>query len=718
MVQYNHDLHKWTQEEYAPDCDVDNPGVKATITNRLSGVLCDLPPGGQTASFLNPGVAGTSNDGQVDLHHQKLLSETTKGPPGPVQPEGMLPPASGTEPPATIICLKMMRWFVIRWRQLLLFYLAKTLQTSQQMMKWVILLIMTLLKLFNLQIRGQQWTTSLLHVLLLTRIKLYPVNDMTYTPFNYAEEDLEYSPLTRLDEPWTFERRTSLHRQLLQEQPEQLGHWRPQEVVLPNSPSSTTCHIQLNEFQLPAWKVAWKYTALQLLPPSRTRRTARNGSTTLRTWLVVTMTDRAEGTLHQPAPVITLPLEVAPASSRPMSPWSQQSPITPAVEQTWIKMMRWFVIRWRQLLLVYLAKTLQTSQQMMRWVILLITILLKLFNLQIRGQQWTTSLLHVLLLTRIKLYPVNDMTYTPFIYAEEDLEYSPLTRLDEPWTFERRTSLHRQLLQEQPEQLGHWRPQEVVLPNSPSSTSCHIQLNEFQLPSWKVAWKYTALKLLPPSRTRRTARNGSTTLRTWLVVTMTDRAEGTLHQTAPVITLPLEVAPASSRPLSPWSQQSPITPAVEQACLKMMRWFVIRWRQLLLFYLAKTIQTSQQSKLTVFLLGILGFLQQSFDNNRGSPCRTHNYNLHHKQCLGDSGCKRMLCETSVTVFLKTILYKKVVLLEEPPATISTTNSVSVLWVIGVAGTPFEESTLHLTTDSQLSRFCQENLYHKWRFKKL
>jgi hypothetical protein len=75
---------------------------------------------------------------------------------------------------------------------------------------------------------------------------------------------------------------------------------------------------------------------------------------------------------------------------------------------------------------------------------------------------------------------------------------------------------------------------------------------------------------------------------------------------------------------------------------------------------------------------------------------------------------RMLCKTKVTVFLKTIINKNVVLVEEPPTTISITNSVSVLWVIGVSGIPLEESTLHLTTDSQLLRFYQENLCHKWR----
>jgi hypothetical protein len=62
---------------------------------------------------------------------------------------------------------------------------------------------------------------------------------------------------------------------------------------------------------------------------------------------------------------------------------------------------------------------------------------------------------------------------------------------------------------------------------------------------------------------------------------------------------------------------------------------------------------------------------------------------------------RMLCKTIVTVFLKAVLTKNVVLLEEPQTTISLTHSVSVLWVIGVSGIPLVESTLHLTTESQL-----------------
>jgi hypothetical protein len=60
----------------------------------------------------------------------------------------------------------------------------------------------------------------------------------------------------------------------------------------------------------------------------------------------------------------------------------------------------------------------------------------------------------------------------------------------------------------------------------------------------------------------------------------------------------------------------------------------------------------------------------------------------------------MWCNTKFTVFLETIQIKNGVLLEEPPASISITNNVSVLCVIGVSGIPFEESTLLLTTESQ------------------
>jgi hypothetical protein len=123
MGPCNPDLHEWSQEEYAPDSETDNPGVQAAITNLLKEVQCDLPPGEQNSSFLNPGVAGTSHDGQVDLHRQKLLlisktcaamnldplefaalyNETKKKTPaGPVLPVASLPPVSETETVAEV----------------------------------------------------------------------------------------------------------------------------------------------------------------------------------------------------------------------------------------------------------------------------------------------------------------------------------------------------------------------------------------------------------------------------------------------------------------------------------------------------------------------------------------------------------------------------------------------------------------------------------------
>jgi hypothetical protein len=118
MGPCNPDLHEWTQEEYAPDSETDNPGVQAALTNLLREVQCDLPPGDQNSSFLNPGVAGPSHDGQMDPHKQKLLlisktcavmnldplefaalyNETKKkSPPGPILPVASPPPETGTE---------------------------------------------------------------------------------------------------------------------------------------------------------------------------------------------------------------------------------------------------------------------------------------------------------------------------------------------------------------------------------------------------------------------------------------------------------------------------------------------------------------------------------------------------------------------------------------------------------------------------------------------
>jgi hypothetical protein len=113
MGQCNPDLHEWTEKEYTPAGDGESSGVFTAISN--------LPPGDQTKSFLNPGVASTNHDGPVDHHHLKLLlvrqacesmnldpvdfaalyNETEKVHPGPLQPTGGLPSASGT-PPATV----------------------------------------------------------------------------------------------------------------------------------------------------------------------------------------------------------------------------------------------------------------------------------------------------------------------------------------------------------------------------------------------------------------------------------------------------------------------------------------------------------------------------------------------------------------------------------------------------------------------------------------
>jgi hypothetical protein len=117
------DLHDWSQEEYTPDNEADNPGVQAALNNLLKEVQCDLPPGEHSTSFLNPGIPGTSHDGTVDLQQQKLLlirktcavmnldplefaalyKETKqKSPPEPVLPTGSLPPTSGTETVADV----------------------------------------------------------------------------------------------------------------------------------------------------------------------------------------------------------------------------------------------------------------------------------------------------------------------------------------------------------------------------------------------------------------------------------------------------------------------------------------------------------------------------------------------------------------------------------------------------------------------------------------